>query len=108
MRWILLLLLVISVDGLIAQTTQARSSDPPIKSWEVSGIVLDSTRNPVPGATLILKYDTDALDTTDSISTSANEDGIFVFKDVKSATFYLRVSSLGYKPITYHLLNDDR
>src|SRR5690606_15706798 len=102
MRWVLLLLLVISVDGLIAQTTQALSSDPPIKSWEVSGIVLDSTRNPVPGATLILKYD------TDSLSTSANEDGIFVFKEVKSANFYLTVNSLGYKPITYHLLNDDK
>lgn len=102
MRWIFLLLLVISVDGLIAQTTQGLNSGPSIKSWEVSGIVLDSTRNPVPGATLTLKYN------TDSLSTSANEDGIFVFKNVKSANFYLTVNSLGYKPITYHLVNNDK
>lgn len=100
MRWAFLLFFVISVDYLIAQTPE--TSSPKITSWEVSGIVLDSTRSPVPGATLILKYN------SDSLSTSTNEDGIFVFKSVKSAIFYLTVSSLGYKPITYHLLNDDR
>jgi|GEM_PF-5546410 len=102
MRWVLLLLFATSVDELIAQTPQAVNSTTPITSWEVSGIVFDSTRNSVPGATLVLKYG------TDSLSTSTNEDGIFVFKGVQSATFYLTVSSLGYKPITYHLLNDDR
>lgn len=102
MRWVFLLLLVITIDELVAQTPQAANSIPPITSWEVSGIVLDSTRSSVPGATLTLKYN------TDSLSTSTNVDGIFVFKGVKSATFYLTVRSLGYKPITYHLLNDDR
>lgn len=74
---------------------------PPLPSREVSGIVKDTTDNTIPGAVVTL---TSAKDT---LKTITNADGIFVFKNVKLATFYLTVSSLGYTPITVKRLEND-
>lgn len=60
---------------------------------EISGIIKDIFDNVVPYATVKLVSDKDTL------SISTNEDGIFVFKNVKSATYSLEVKSIGYKSL---------
>ena len=64
---------------------------PPLATREVSGIVKDSKGDPVIGATLTLSNKAG-----DTIHTATNADGIFVFREVKSATFTISVESLGY------------
>src|SRR4051812_23696245 len=49
----------------------------PLPSREVSGMIKDTKGDPVIGATIKLISD------KDSMQTAANEDGIFIFKDVK-------------------------
>lgn len=61
---------------------------------EVSGIVKDSTGSAVPGASVAL------TSSKDSSRAVTNEDGIFVFRSVRSAQFLITVKSIGY--ITYN------
>ena len=63
---------------------------PPLPTRQISGIVKDSTDLGVIGATVSLTSDKDTL------KTSTNNDGIFIFKDVKSATYTIVVQSIGY------------
>ncbi|WP_295654956.1 outer membrane beta-barrel protein [uncultured Mucilaginibacter sp.] len=65
---------------------------PPAPLREVSGVVRDSSDNPIIGATITL---TSAKDT---VRTSTNVDGIFVLKNVKLAVFTLSINSIGYIP----------
>ncbi|MDT3401807.1 TonB-dependent receptor [Mucilaginibacter terrae] len=74
---------------------------PPLPVREVSGIVKDSTDNTIIGATVKLKT------ATDSAVTTTNADGIFVFKNIKSATFVISITSIGYKPVVKRMLNND-
>jgi len=74
---------------------------PPIPLREVSGIVKDSTDNSVIGAIVTL------MSKKDTLRTATNADGIFVFKDVKQATFVLTVSEIGYRTTTRKYLNND-
>ncbi|MBB2150783.1 outer membrane beta-barrel protein [Pedobacter gandavensis] len=83
--------LLSSVYG-FAQNQGKQNPPPPLPTREISGMVRDSTDLGVIGATVTL---TSAKDT---LKTSTNSDGIFVFKNVKSATYTLMVQSLGYNP----------
>jgi hypothetical protein len=68
---------------------------------DVSGLVKDSKGEPVVGATVKL------ISEKDSLVAAANEDGIFIFKDVKLATFTLTIKSQGNKTIIRKYLQND-
>ncbi|RZL09107.1 MAG: carboxypeptidase-like regulatory domain-containing protein, partial [Pedobacter sp.] len=92
-----LALLVFCASNLLAQN-QGGTPPPPLPTREVSGIVKDSTDLGVIGATVTLTSDKDTL------KTSTNNDGIFIFKNVKSATYTILVTSIGYsnsKPMRF-------
>ena len=70
-------------------------------SRNVSGVVRDSTGTSVIAATV--KF----IVATDTIFTRTGVDGEFIFKDVKSSTFLLTVSSLGYQTLNKRYLYKD-
>jgi len=76
-----------------AQNPQPRPKNvpPPVATREISGIVKDATDLGVPGVTVRLTSEKDTL------ITSTNPDGIFVFKNVKLATYTMSFTMLGYK-----------
>lgn len=91
--------LILPIYGkLLAQT---KPLPPPLPSREVSGVVKDEKGETMPGALVTLKS------AKDTIKTATNEDGIFVFKDVKLATFSLTVSSIGSTTFIKKYLNSD-
>jgi uncharacterized membrane protein YgcG len=63
----------------------------PLPTREVSGIVRDSTSQGLIGATISL------ISAHDTLKVSTREDGIFVFKGVKSPEFTITVKMLGYQ-----------
>lgn len=86
-----ILLMLFCFSGALAQQpSQKKVEDPPLPTRQISGIVKDSTDLGVIGATVSLTSDKDTL------KTATNSDGIFVFKNVKSATYTLVVQSLGF------------
>ncbi|MCY1527982.1 TonB-linked outer membrane protein, SusC/RagA family [compost metagenome] len=86
-----------------AQQTQTRptTTPPPLPVREISGIVKDTTDYGIPGASVRL---TSQLDT---LVTATNEDGIFVFKNVKSASYTLSFTMLGFKPLVGNYKQND-
>ena len=76
-----------------AQTPQQRPKNIPlpVATREISGIVKDTTDLGVPGVTVRLTSEKDTL------ITSTNPDGIFVFKNVKYATYTMSFTMMGYK-----------
>ena len=82
------LILIIATAPIFAQTNN--KPVPPIPSRQVSGIVRDSLGETIIGAAVTL------TSVADTLRTSTNSDGIFVFKGVKSWVFSLKVGSLGY------------
>jgi uncharacterized membrane protein YgcG len=88
----LLLCLFFSSLYVRAQRPGKQELPPPLALREISGIVKDSTDLGVIGATVTLTSPKDTL------KVSTNTDGIFVFKNVKSATYTLMVQSIGYVP----------
>ncbi len=74
---------------------------PPLPSREVSGIVKDESGQTIIGALVTLKSKTDTL------RTSTNDDGVFILRDVKQATFIITYSSIGSETITKKYLNSD-
>ncbi|WP_233260747.1 beta-sandwich domain-containing protein, partial [Pedobacter sp. HMWF019] len=88
----LLLCLFFSSMYVRAQRPGKQELPPPLALREISGIVKDSTDLGVIGATVTLTSPKDTL------KVSTNTDGIFVFKNVKSATYTLMVQSIGYIP----------
>jgi len=75
---------------------------PPLATREVSGIVKDAKGEPVIGAALVLSDKAG-----DTLRTSTNADGIFVFHEVKSATFVLSVESIGFTTqVKRYAMND--
>lgn len=98
---LLLFFFSLLVSKIFAQVPARGNARPPLPLREVSGIVKDSTDNPLIGATVKLKTN------TDSAITTTNADGIFVFKNVKSATFVLSVTSIGFRPVVRRMLNND-
>ncbi|WP_443937884.1 outer membrane beta-barrel protein [Pedobacter sp. MW01-1-1] len=85
------LIMVCFGSTLYAQNQPKKTTPPPIPLREVSGIIKDDSKLGVPGVTIRL---TSAHDT---LTTVTNDDGIFVLKKVKDATYTLAASSLGYK-----------
>jgi hypothetical protein len=84
---IFFVVLMISFGSVFAQ----RTTPMPIAFREISGIVKDTTDLGVPGVTVRLTSDKDTL------VTSTNPDGIFVFKNVNRATYTMTFTMLGYK-----------
>ena len=68
---------------------------------EVSGIVKDSTDQTVIGAIVSL------MSSKDTLKTVTNEDGIFIFKNVKLGQFVVSVRSLGYTNFNKRFLYSD-
>jgi hypothetical protein len=103
-RLLLLLPLLLLSVRLFAQNSPARKPaalPPPLLLRQVSGIVKDSTDQSVVGAVVKL------VSKKDTVSTATNADGIFIFKNVKSATFTLTISSIGYRTLVKKMLNND-
>lgn len=73
----------------------------PLGFHQVSGIVQDSTGAPVSGAVIKLKS------VKDSLITTSDKDGIFIFENTKMATFVLTVSEIGYQTKINRYLNND-
>ncbi|PWG81844.1 outer membrane beta-barrel protein [Pararcticibacter amylolyticus] len=89
-KYLLLFLSLILTNVLFAQVAR-----------EVSGIVKDSTDTPVIGALVILSSSKDTL------KTSTNNDGIFIFKNAPSGQFILTVRSIGYVNYNKRFLYND-
>ena len=70
-------------------------------SRDISGVVKDSTGTSIIAATV--KY----IAGKDTLFTRTDIDGNFIFKGVKSSTFLLTVSSLGYRPLNKRFLYKD-
>jgi hypothetical protein len=87
---ILLMLISFGTIKANAQNKPSKPVLPPLPVREISGIVKDSTDLGVIGATVSLTSDKDTL------KTATNSDGIFMFKNVKSATYTIVVQSIGY------------
>ncbi len=89
-----MLLCILSVSSnLFGQNPPQKGKNvpPPIATREISGIVKDTTDLGVPGVTVRLTSERDTL------VTSTNPDGIFVFKNVKMATYTMSFTMMGYK-----------
>ncbi|HTH82561.1 MAG TPA: carboxypeptidase regulatory-like domain-containing protein, partial [Mucilaginibacter sp.] len=100
MKKLFILAVLIMLSGqLFAQATGG--TPPPLASRDVSGIVKDETGQTVIGALVTLKSK------SDTIRTATNEDGIFIFKGVKEATFVVSIESIGYAPAVKKYLNND-
>ncbi len=82
-----IIILITSFVNALAQ----RTTPMPVALREISGIVKDTTDLGVPGVTVRLTSDKDTL------VTSTNPDGIFVFKNVNRATYTMTFTMLGYK-----------
>lgn len=95
------LLLGITIGLHAQQTPPKTNTPPPLLLREVSGIVKDTTDVGLPGTTVRLTSDKDTL------VMSTNPDGIFVFKNVKSATYTISVNSIGFKPIVAKYKQND-
>ncbi|MFD2863799.1 outer membrane beta-barrel protein [Mucilaginibacter antarcticus] len=99
MRTLLVALIFITLSGKLF--AQQPVPPPPLPFREVSGVVKDEKGETVPGATITLKS------VSDTINTSSNEDGIFVFKNVKKAAFNLTVTNMGSETFLKKYLNSD-
>ncbi len=98
----LLLFLTTTAYAQTPQTPQRSVTvPPPLPLREISGIVKDTTDNGVPGATVRLSSEKDTLVVV------TNGDGIFVFKNVKVATYTLSISSLGFRPLVGKFKQND-
>ncbi|MEO6521644.1 MAG: TonB-dependent receptor [Mucilaginibacter sp.] len=106
MKNITFLIITILLGGkLFAQTQsppRAKPTDPPpLPFREVSGIVKDSSDNSIPGVTITL------ISKKDTLHVSSNERGIFVFKNVKQATFSISFKAMGFAPTVRKFLLSD-
>lgn len=88
---LLSILLVINLKTQAQNTPKGKNVPPPVAAREISGIVKDTTDLGIPGVTIRLTSEKDTL------VPSSNPDGIFVFKNVKSATYTMSFTMLGYK-----------
>ena len=96
--------LVILSGQLVGQQIRTKSHvivPPPLALREVSGIVKETNGDVVMGATISLTSNKDTL------KVATNEDGIFVFKQVKLATFVISVKAIGYLTSVRKYLNND-
>jgi hypothetical protein len=76
---------------LTSKNTYSQSILTPLPYREVNGTVIDSTKLGVIGATVIL------TSVRDTLKTITSKDGSFKFNQVKSATYTIFVTSIGYE-----------
>ncbi len=62
----------------------------------ISGVVKDSKGAPIPHASIVIRGT--------NIGTSADDNGQFTIKSTPETPFYIRVSSVGYKPQDFQIL----
>nr|WP_294792949.1 outer membrane beta-barrel protein [uncultured Mucilaginibacter sp.] len=100
---ILLLSLKLLAQTPVGQGKAATANQipPALEFRDVSGIVKDEKDDPVPGAVVLLKSP------LDSVLTTTNSNGIFIFKQVKRAGFYITVSGQGIPTTTKLYRNND-
>lgn len=97
-----ILFLMIAANLKAQQITNKDTSKLPAREFrQVSGIVQDSSGAPVARATVILKS------VKDSMATSSDKDGIFIFENVRVATFLLTVSEIGFTTKVSRYLNNE-
>ncbi|MFB0496110.1 hypothetical protein ABID99_002347 [Mucilaginibacter sp. OAE612] len=103
MKHIFFILFLIVATNLKAQQIINKDAPklPAREFRQVSGIVQDSTGTPVARATVILKS------AKDSMATSSDKDGIFIFENVREATFLLTVSEVGFTTKVSRYLNNE-
>lgn len=90
---------IFSLKMVKAQTVP--TAPPPLPEREISGIVKDAKGNAIPGANLKL------TSSSDTVTTRTNDNGFFVFKKIKSASYTLEVKSLGHNiHVGKYLQND--
>ncbi|MFD0942154.1 TonB-dependent receptor [Pedobacter boryungensis] len=89
----MIFLTICSTNSYAQTPKKTNTPPPPVLIREISGIVKDTTDVGLPSATVRLTSDKDTL------VISTNPDGIFVFKNVKSATYTLTINMLGYSPL---------
>lgn len=89
----LLLLTFLTVSQSVAQNGR-----------EVSGVVHDTTGTGILGATVLLEPISGSADT---MSTRTNQNGTFVFSEVKTSQFTITVRSLGFGEARIRSLNDE-
>lgn len=100
MKGIYLTIFILTLSlKLLAQTPA--QVPPALPFRDVSGIVKDEKDEPVPGAVVLLKSP------LDSVYTTTNNNGIFIFKQVKRAGFYITVSGQGIPTTTKLYRNND-
>lgn len=90
----LIVLLLIPFIGLQAQTTEAT----------VTGKVVDSLKQPLDGATILLLNGKDAIVKT----AVSNEQGLFVMERIKQGSYKLAVSMTGFRKYTMDMLAIDK
>ncbi|MBB6131482.1 TonB-dependent receptor [Mucilaginibacter lappiensis] len=95
------LLLFFSLQLLGQQTSVKTSASIPL-SHQVSGFVQDSTGTAIFGATVKLKS------AKDSILTTTDKEGVFIFNNVKMAEFVVTISEIGYTSTVRKYLNNDQ
>ena len=96
-----LLLLSGKMLGQQIRTRSQQAVTAPLAFREVSGMIKDSAGDVVMGATIALTSNKDTL------KVASNEDGIFIFKNVKLATFVITVKAIGYVTSVRKYLNND-
>ncbi|WP_460693287.1 TonB-dependent receptor, partial [Mucilaginibacter puniceus] len=91
MKGIYLTLSVLLLSLRLAAQAPASTVQPPpaLEFRDVNGIVKDENDDPVPNATVHLKSP------LDSMYTKTNNNGVFIFKQVRRAGFYITVSARG-------------
>ncbi|WP_295719311.1 outer membrane beta-barrel family protein [Mucilaginibacter sp.] len=83
------------------QQRRSKEQKGPLPFREVIGVVKDTADKKMEGATVKL------VSATDSAVTSTGPTGKFAFRKVKSATFVITVTSIGYQPVIRKMLNND-
>lgn len=82
-------------------TNKAITKQPVLDYRQVSGMVQDSIGNPIQGANIKLKS------SKDSLLTTTDKDGVFIFENVRVAIFVLTISEIGYSTKVSRYLNND-
>ncbi|HTK19028.1 MAG TPA: carboxypeptidase-like regulatory domain-containing protein, partial [Mucilaginibacter sp.] len=77
---------------LLSNFTQAQTT-----GGKISGTILDDTKKPLDGATVILLVAKDSSVVSNQL---ANPDGSFAFQNVKDNTYLIKVTYIGYKNYT--------
>lgn len=87
--------------NLSAQQSDIGKLASPLPFREVSGLVKDEKDEPIPGVIVAL------LSSKDTLKTVTDENGVFIFKKVQMATFFITVSGIGVDETIRKYLNND-